>query len=102
MEDINNQLHELLKDVKNDDLMYYIYSRRSDICVLQWYSPEHIKEITGTNASIETIIENWEQIQSYLTSDYIMETCNEHLCEMSDYAEDWELGELFPSDDEEE
>jgi hypothetical protein len=93
------QLHELLKDVNNNDLMYYIHSMRTDICVIQWYSPEHIKEITGTNVSIETIKENWEQIQDYLTCEWMMNTCNDHLLEMSDHGEDWGLEELFPEEE---
>ena len=102
MEHTPQELHQILKDVNNNDLMYYIYSMRTDICVIQWYSPEHIKEITETDASIETIKENWEQIQEYLNSEGLMEICHDHLLFMSNHAEDWGLEELFPNDDQEE
>ena len=81
--------------------MYYIYSRRTDIAVVQYYTPQHIKDITGTEASIETIKENWYFIQEFLTCDYVCDHIHEHLEEMSSVAEDWGLEELFPTDEEE-
>lgn len=96
------ELDNLLKDVSAQDLMYYIYSMRNDVHVVQWYSPEHIKEMTETDTSIETIKDNWGQIQEYLSCQWMLDRCTEHVSEMSSYSEDWGLEELFPDDESEE
>ena len=91
----NTQLHELLKNVSSEDLLYYIYSMRTDAVVVQWYSPKDIVEISGCSMDEEKIQEHWEEITDFLHSDWIMEQCSEHLSSMSDYAENWGLEELF-------
>ena len=91
----NRQLHELLKDVSSADLLYYIYSMRTDAVVVQWYSPKDIVEISGSSMDEEQVQEHWDEIKDYLHSDWMMEQCGEHLQNMSDHAEDYGLEDLF-------
>lgn len=95
-------LQTMLKDIPADAIMYYLHSRRDDVVVVQWYNPQHIKDITGCSADIETIKEHWESIVDYLQSEWITGECNDHLSEMSTYAEDWGLEDLFDKDEEDE
>ena len=91
----NTQLHELLKDVSSADLLYYIYSMRTDAVVVQWYSPEDIVNISGCSMDEEQIQEHWDGIKDFLHSDWIMEQCGEHLNSMSEHAGDYGLEDLF-------
>jgi hypothetical protein len=91
----NKQLHELLKEVASADLLYYIYSMRTDAVVVQWYSREDIVNISGCSMDEEEIQDYWHEIQGFLHSDWMMQQCGEHLNSMSEHAEDYGLEDLF-------
>jgi hypothetical protein len=91
----NTQIHELLKDVSSEDLLYYIYSMRTDAVVVQWYSPKDIVEISGCSMDEEQVQEHWDEIKDYLRCDWMNEQCYEHLQNMSEHSGDYGLEDLF-------
>jgi hypothetical protein len=89
------KLNKILKNISTEDILNYIYEHRSDVSIIQYYSIDHIKEISGINASNDIIKDHWDSITDYLHSDWIMEKCNDHLKDMRHCSEDWGLEELF-------
>jgi hypothetical protein len=97
---IKEKLQDLftsLDKIPTEVIMPYIMNRE-DVFIVQYYYPKHIKDISGIGCSVESIIEHSDEIKEYLRCEWMMEKCNEHLSEMSDYADEWGLEELFSSE----